>query len=189
EDDVLILAGDLSWAGNLRDALPDLERVGAMKGRKILIKGNHDYWWETKSKLKRFLHPSIQLVQTQSVIVERIAMAGTRGWVCPGSELFQAEDEKIYIREVGRLKLALESLRGREKEYDHLVVALHYPPTNENRAPSGFTELIGEHGAGICLFGHLHGESTRLAITGLHGKTTYHLCSADYVDFCPVRVI
>ncbi|HYL98627.1 MAG TPA: metallophosphoesterase, partial [Blastocatellia bacterium] len=179
EDDVLILAGDLTWASGLEPALPDLERVGRMKGRKVLIKGNHDYWWATKSKLKRLLDPSIELVQSDSILWNRVAIAGTRGWSCPGSELFEPEDENIYLREVGRLKLALESLRGRERDYDRLIVALHYPPTNENREPSGFTELIDSYNAEICVFGHLHGESMESALTGLRGKTTYRLVSAD----------
>lgn len=189
EDDLLILAGDLTWANGLESAKPDLQRVGSMKGRKILIKGNHDYWWESKSKLQGVLDSSVSLLQSDSVVINRIAIAGTRGWTCPGSEYFTAEDEKLYLREVGRLKRALETLAAKGVEYDKLIVALHYPPTNEKLESSEFTELIDEYAADICVFGHLHGESTRMALNGLRAKTTYYLVSSDFVDFSPIQVL
>ncbi|HKV42292.1 MAG TPA: metallophosphoesterase [Blastocatellia bacterium] len=188
EDDLLILAGDLTWATHLEEALPDLQRIGAMKGRKILIKGNHDYWWQTKAKLQRSLPHSVGVLQARSTIVNRVAVAGTRGWVCPGSFYFKDEDLKIYEREVGRLERGLNALRGCESEYDCLIVALHYPPTNESREESGFTELAMRYQATACVYGHLHGESTRSALTGLYQGTAYYLVSADYVDFRPIEI-
>jgi predicted phosphohydrolase len=185
-DDVVIIAGDTSWAMRLESALADLERIGNMKGRKILIKGNHDYWWETKSKLRRALHPSIEVVQASSIVIGGIAIAGTRGWICPNDADFKEHDRKIYEREVLRLRLALESLRS--AKYDRLIVALHYPPTNDRHEPSGFTELIDQYGADACVYGHLHGESIRTALTGLRGNTHYYLVSADAANFSPVEI-
>ncbi|HVG20331.1 MAG TPA: metallophosphoesterase [Blastocatellia bacterium] len=188
DDDLLLVVGDTSWAMRIEDALPDLERVGQMKGRKLLLKGNHDYWWQSPSKMSRALHPSIRVLNASSVVEGRTAIAGTRGWVCPDDSFFEEHDAKIYEREVGRLRAALQSLRGREGEFDSLVVALHYPPMNDKHEPSGFTELIDEYGADFCVFGHVHGEHIKSAFTGARGRTIYSLVSADAVDFTPAEI-
>jgi len=187
-EDVILIVGDTSWAMRLDDARQDLERVGRMKGRKLLLKGNHDYWWESRAKLKRVLDPSIEIVNASSAIIGAVAVAGTRGWVCPNDSFFGAEDEKVYEREVGRLKTALESLRGREAEYQAIIVAMHYPPTNDKHEPSGFTDLIDEYGATVCVYGHIHGEHISNALTGLRGRTTYRLVSVDAVGFAPALI-
>lgn len=187
-DDVVLVAGDTSWAMRLEDALPDLERIGQMPGLKLLVKGNHDYWWETRAKMNRALHPSIKILHASSIIVNRVAVAGTRGWVCPNDSHFTEEDKKIYERELGRLRTALGSLRGRESEFDALIVALHYPPANSDHQPSGFNDLIDEYGADACVYGHLHGDDISTALTGLRGKTTYYLVSADAANFAPAEI-
>jgi predicted phosphohydrolase len=187
-DDLVLVAGDTSWAMRLEDALPDLERIGQMPGLKLLVKGNHDYWWESRSKMSRALHPSIKILHASSIIVNRIAVAATRGWVCPNDSHFQEQDAKIYERELGRLRTALGSLRGRESEFDALIVALHYPPANAAHETSGFIELIDEYGADVCVYGHLHGDDIRTALTGLRGETNYYLVSADAADFAPVEI-
>lgn len=188
EDDLLLLVGDITWAMRIEDALPDLDRIARMKGVKLMLKGNHDYWWQSTARMNRLLHPSIKILQASSIIMNRVAVAGTRGWLCPGDEHFQERDGKIYDREVGRLRAALESLGGREGEFDSLVVALHYPPTNDKHEPSGFIDLIEEYRADACVFGHLHGESIKAALTGLRGETGYYLVSADAVDFAPAQI-
>ncbi len=187
-NDLVLVAGDTSWAMRLEDALPDLERIGQMPGLKLLVKGNHDYWWESRSKMSRVLHPSIKILQASSIIVNRMAFAGTRGWVCPNDSHFQEQDSKVYERELGRLRTALGTLRGRESEFDALIVALHYPPTNAEHQPSGFTDLIDEYGADVCVYGHLHGDDIRTALTGLLRETEYHLVSADAAEFAPAEI-
>jgi predicted phosphohydrolase len=188
EEDLLLLVGDLTWAMRFEEALPDLERVGRMAGTKVLVKGNHDYWWQSVSKMKSALAPSIKILQASSIVMSRVAIAGTRGWVCPNDSFFKEHDRKIYEREVRRLRLALKSLGGRGADYDRLVVALHYPPVNDRHEPSGFTDLMGEFGVDACVYGHLHGEAIRSALTGRRGGTTYHLVSADSVDFAPAEI-
>jgi predicted phosphohydrolase len=189
DDDLLLIVGDLSWAIHLKEAKPDLDRIGAMKGTKIILKGNHDYWWQSQTKMKVALHPSIRIIQGNALIINRVAIAGTRGWVCPNDTYFEPHDQKIYEREVGRLKLALASLSGREADYDSLIVALHYPPTNNKHEASGFTELIDACGADACIYGHLHGEEAiKTALTGLRGRTQHYLVSADSVDFTPKEI-
>lgn len=188
DDDILIVAGDTSWAMRMDDALADLGRIGQMKGLKVMIKGNHDYWWQSHAKMSRVLHPSIKTLQASSMVVGRVAIAGTRGWLCPNDSIFRTEDEKLYEREVGRLRAALQTLESRRSEFDSLIVALHYPPTNEKREPSGFTELIDVHGVDACVYGHLHGEAIKTALTGQRNKTVYHLVSADAVEFAPAEI-
>jgi predicted phosphohydrolase len=188
EDDLLLLVGDTSWAMKFEQALPDLERIGRMKGRKVIIKGNHDYWWQSQAKMKRALPPSIEILQASSIIINRVAIAGTRGWACPNDSYFEESDEKIYLREVERLRLALASLGGRRSEFDHLIVALHYPPVNQKHEPSGFSELIDRYEADVCVYGHLHGEDILNGLTGLRNSTKYYLVSADSINFSPAEI-
>jgi predicted phosphohydrolase len=188
EEDLVLVVGDTSWAMRLDDAMPDLERIGQMPGLKLLVKGNHDYWWQSKSKMTHALHHTITVLQASSIIVNLIAVVGTRGWTCPNESHFDEQDARIYERELGRLHTGLASLRGREKEFDQLIVALHYPPTNAAHETSGFTEMIDEHGADICVYGHLHGDDIRTALTGLRSKTAYFLVSADAANFAPAEL-
>jgi predicted phosphohydrolase len=186
--DLLLICGDSSWAMRLADAAPDLARIGQMKGLKLILKGNHDYWWPSESKMKVVLDPSVRPINAASTIIDRVAVAGTRGWLCPNDVQFEDHDLKIYEREVGRLRLALSSLDGRRDQYQHLIVALHYPPTNRMHEPSGFTELIDKYKADACVYGHLHGSDIATALTGKRGVTTYHVVSADAVDFAPAEI-
>jgi predicted phosphohydrolase len=187
-DDLLIICGDSSWAMRLPEAAEDLDRIGAMQGSKLLLKGNHDYWWSSPSKLSRALHPSIHPLNASAVVIDRIAVAGTRGWLCPNDTYFGEHDLKIYEREVGRLRSGLALLDNRRDEYDFLIVALHYPPTNGRHDPSGFTELIDQYRADACIYGHLHGDDIRTALTGKRGATDYYIVSADAVDFAPAEI-
>src|SRR5262245_12995703 len=188
DDDLLIIAGDTSWAMRLEDALPDLNRIGELKGRKVMVKGNHDYWWHSATRLRQSLHPSIEILQSTSTLIGRTAIAGTRGWTCPSDSFFKEEDRKIYDREVGRLRLALKSVNQYQDKYDHLVVALHYPPANDKHEPSGFTDLMDEFSVDVCVYGHLHGEAIKTGLTGRRGRTFYYVVSADAVDFAPAHI-
>ena len=188
DSDLVLVVGDTSWAMRMEEARPDLERIGKLKGLKLLLKGNHDYWWQSLAKMKTVLDPSIQLLHASSVIINRVAVAGTRGWLSPNDSFFQDHDNKIYSREVERLKAALQSLQGRTADYDYLIVALHYPPTNDKHEPSGFTDLIDLYRANVCVYGHLHGEYISGALTGRRESTTYYLVSADAADFRPAPI-
>jgi len=187
-DDLVIIAGDTTWAMRFDQALPDLTRIGDMLGLKILIKGNHDYWWQTLSKLKRALPATIRPLQAGFTVVNRIAVTGTRGWISPNDSHFGVEDGKIYEREIARLRRALAEADEQRSEFDSLIVALHYPPTSQNHESTGFTELIEQYRADICVYGHLHGDDIRTALTGLHRGVMYYLVSADAAGFQPVEI-
>lgn len=188
EDDLIIVAGDISWAMQLPEALADLGWVAALPGRKLLVRGNHDYWWSSISKVRAALPPGLVALQNDHFIFEGWAVCGTRGWLCPGEDGFDEEhDEKIYRRELGRLKLSLDSaLKAGQKR---IIAALHYPPFNRQGDSSGFTELLERYGVKHCVFGHVHDEGREKLFQGTRGGVTYRFVASDGVDFTPVLVV
>ena len=187
-DDLVIVAGDISWAMQLSGAADDLNWIAALPGRKLLLRGNHDYWWSSISKVRAALPPGMAALQNDHYVFEDWAICGSRGWICPGEEGFDSEhDEKIYRREIGRLELSLESARlaGRER----IVAALHYPPFNRQGSPSGFTGLLERYGVSYCVYGHIHDEGRDRLFQGERGGVNYIFVAADGVDFTPVPVI
>jgi uncharacterized protein len=209
EEDVLILAGDLSWAMRPDEARPDAEWISRLRGRKVVIRGNHDYWWNSLAKVRALLGDSVEPLQASCTVIDRVAFVGTRGWQCPGAEPstdafermeaakrrerpvreYTAEDRKIYDRELIRLRLGLEQAQKRRAEFDKLVVILHYPPMNGRHEPSGFTDLLAEFQADWCVYGHLHGDSIATGFNGKLGPTEIRLVSADSIAFRPFRIL
>jgi predicted phosphohydrolase len=185
-EDLLIVAGDISWAMKLDEALPDLDDIGELPGRKLLLKGNHDYWWQSRSKIERAVHSSISLLHCDSFVFGDVAIAGGRGWTLPGDEYFTDEDERIYRREVERIRLSLESLEG--KRYERLLAALHFPPMNSRHESTEVTGLLERYGVEVCIYGHLHGDGIRAGFEGVRNGVRYKLLSADSVGFVPVEV-
>ena len=186
EDDVVIISGDISWGLKLPDAMPDLEMIAALPGQKILVRGNHDYWWPSIGKLRAALPANMHALQHDSIIIGDTAIIGTRGWTCPGNDDFDKEDEKIYARELERLKLAIASLKG--KIFTRLIVALHYPPFNARFRESGFTELLEEAQADAVIFGHLHGYKPSRLPKEWKG-IPLHFVACDAVNFVPQIVL
>jgi uncharacterized protein len=186
DDDLLIVAGDISWATRLDEALPDLADIGALPGSKLLLKGNHDYWWQSRAKIEQAVNPTIALLHCDSRVVGGTAIVGGRGWTLPGDEYFTAEDEKLYKREIERLKLSLASLKG--KTYSRILAAMHFPPINSRREPSEVTDLLERHGVDVCIYGHLHGDGIANGFNGTRNGVRYQLVSADSVGFTPVEV-
>ena len=186
EGDLVLIPGDVSWAMTLAGALSDLTDLAALPGQKVLLRGNHDYWWSSLAKLRAALPDRMFALQNDALRLGTVVVAGTRGWVTPGSSDFSAEDEKIYGRELGRLKLSLTAAAKLRQPGDRLVVMLHYPPTNLRLEPSGFTELLAGAGAAAVVFGHLHGE--RRAV-GRIGETPTYLVAADALGFVPKLIL
>lgn len=187
EEDTVVLAGDVSWAMKLEDTLEDFSFLHSLPGRKILLKGNHDYWWSTKTKLEQFFSQhgfsDFFILHNCAYRVGDYALCGTRGWLY-NSET--EEDQKIVLREVGRLKLSLEE--GRKLGGIPLVF-LHYPPVYDNMVCREILELLAEEKIKRCYFGHIHGQRAALkAPAGSFQGISMHLVSCDYVNFCPVRI-
>ena len=182
DDDVVIIAGDISWGLRLEDALPDLLEIADLPGRIIILRGNHDYWWGSIGKVRAVLPPRMHAIQNDSLVIGNTAILGSRGWKSPGSDDFGADDEKIYQRELERLRLSVKSLEG--KSYDRLVLALHFPPTNGMFEESGFTDIIEELKPDAVVYGHLHGVSPTRVLREWCG-IPLHFVAADAVKFVP----
>ena len=188
EDDLVLLPGDISWAMHLEDALTDLRDIAALPGTKVLLRGNHDYWWSSISKLRAALPERMYAVQNDAVKVGNVVVAGSRGWTVPGSFDFSKQDAKIYTREVERLRLSLNAAEKKKVEGDKLIVMLHYPPTNARLEPSEVTELLKEAQPDAVVFGHLHGAGSDLPLPDL-GETEVHFVAADALEFRPKLIL
>ena len=178
-EDLVLIPGDISWAMQLEAAVPDLMRIAELPGRKVLLRGNHDYWWSGISRLRAVLPEGMYAVQNDALSLDGVTVAGSRGWTLPGPGV-TAEDERIYQRELARLALSLDQasrLGGR------LIVMAHYPPVGENGAPTEASGLITASGARYCVYGHLHGASGRSAFNGTIDGTEFMCVSCDQLDF------
>lgn len=185
-DDWVLIPGDISWAMNLDEVQPDLEFLAQLPGKKIIIRGNHDYWWSTISKVRSILPPGMYALQNDSVRIGDISICGTRGWESPGGYNFNEHDRLVYEREVHRLELSLQSADTKAAER---WVMLHYPPTNEKHQMSGFMEVMKRYGVSKCVYGHLHGDGHRNALIGEHYGIQFELVACDYLRFKPLKMI
>lgn len=186
EEDTVLLGGDLSWSMTHEEALKELRFIDSLPGRKIIIRGNHDYWWGSIKKLNA-LSPSMDFIQNNFFTFEDIAVCGTRGWTCEGSEKFTEEDFKIYDRERQRLINSLKP--AKDKGYERIIAMIHYPPFNESREDSIFTDLFEEYGVEKVIYGHLHGNALKSAFTGMRNGVEYICTSGDYLDFRPLKIL
>lgn len=185
EDDTVAIAGDISWAMKLENTTLDFAFLQSLPGKKILLRGNHDYWWNTLSKMNKFIEASgfttVSMLMNNAYRVGDIAVCGSRGYSldCP-------EDEKYIIaREAGRLELSLQSA---SKLGGEPVVFLHYPPVTAAGAIEPFVELMHKYGVRQCYYGHLHSSSQAHAVQGEVDGIHYRLIAADYTSFAPVPV-
>jgi predicted phosphohydrolase len=186
DDDVVLCPGDLSWAMKLEGAAADLAWIGARPGRlKILTRGNHDYWWSAIGKVRAALPAGVVALQNDAVDVGDVVVCGSRLWSCPGALDWDEHDEKVYLREVERLKLSLQAAR-RLAGTRPIVAAIHYPPFDRLQQPTAYSRLLEEFGVVLCVYGHLHGRRAhRTAFVGERGGVRYHLIACDAVDFAP----
>lgn len=188
KDDIVLIPGDISWAMKLSDAVKDLQQLACLPGRKICIRGNHDYWWNGISKL-RALAPddSFYFLQTDSVKIDNFIFVGSRGWTCPGSPDFTEQDQKLYLREAERFKLAFKEAERYKTDADRIVALIHYPPFTLKNEETLFTKLFEENGVDKVVFGHLHGATYFPLKTQKRG-IEYVLSSCDKVGFRLVKV-
>ncbi len=185
-EDTTVLLGDLSWALTLEQAEPDFQFINAIPGRKLLVKGNHDYWWTTVSKFRNFCEThefsNMELLHNTCADYQGVALCGTRGWFFE-EDRQGTHDEKVFRRELGRLETSLRAAGEREK-----LCFLHYPPKYRGYECPEILELLRRYGVRSCYYGHLHGASHRLAIQGPSCGIDLHLVAADYTGFKPVAV-
>lgn len=200
DNDVVILPGDFSWSMKLEDTEKDFEYINNLPGKKLLLKGNHDYWWNTVTKMRNFLEEknfkNIDFIYNQGYVVDNCIIAGTRGW----SLLEEDKDEKVLNRELARLEASIkDGLKKAEQELDlkngeqavntekELIVFMHYPPISNakilNHEEAQFVEIMKKYNVKKCFYGHLHGISIRDAFEGEFEGIEFKLVSADGLDF------
>ena len=187
DDDTVVIAGDISWAMKLEKTLTDFRFIHSLPGKKLLLKGNHDYWWATKKKMDEFISvnhlDSLSILFNNAFRVGEYAVCGTRGWFLENEA---PEDIKVLNREVGRLKMSLEQAK---KLGGEPVVFLHYPPYYRGLECSEMMDVLLEYGVKKCYYGHIHGKKNfRLAFEGEYRGINFRLISGDKVEFVPVLV-
>lgn len=186
EEDLVLLVGDTSWGLKLEDAYEDLLKIEKLPGKKIMIKGNHDYWWDSLNKLSNLELKTIKFIQNNSFIYNNIAIIGTRGWSSIDNDKFDKQDEKIFKRELNRLKLSLESVK---EKVEKKIVMIHYPPFNIDMSTNEFVDIMNEFDVDICLYGHLHAEGHKYAFNGKIKGIEFQCVSSDYIDFVPKKIL
>ena len=179
DKDIVLIPGDISWAMKLDDAIIDLKSIGELPGQKVMIRGNHDYWWSSISKVREALPKSTFAIQNDSLCLNNYTICGSRGWINPGTRTFDDHDQKIYEREVSRLRLSLDSAPSNE----NLIVLIHYPPFDDHGGETKIVKVLDEYKPLHVVYGHLHGEGTKYGFEGMYNNTYYHLVSCDYLGF------
>jgi len=189
DDDVGIIAGDISWAMRVPETVKDFEYLGKLKGTKIIVRGNHDYWWSTITKVRESLPAGVHALQNDSVKIGNVVYCGTRGWKVPERYQKQSgEDKKIFDREVIRFEMSLQDAKKKMAEDDRLIAIIHYPPFNSMRDDSPFTALCEKYGVTSCVYGHLHGKQARTEALTVKNSVKYYLTSCDQVGFGVVEI-
>ncbi len=187
-EDTVIVPGDISWGIDFKEAFEDFKFINNLNGKKILLKGNHDYWWSTMTKMNGWLlengFDTISILNNNCFEAEGVAICGSRGWVI---EEVQQNDKKIMARECQRLELSLKDAKN--KGYEKLFVFLHYPPIFNHVKSVEIIDVMKRYGVEKCFFGHLHGYSFNCAVTGEVDGINYKLISADFLKFSPYRVL
>jgi len=183
DEDIILIAGDISWAMKLEEAQEDLNYIAKFKGKKILIRGNHDYWWKSPSSIRAMLKENMYILQNDSILLNNIIFCGTRGWSVPEQQNLQTdEDKKIYDREVSRLELSLKSAKQKQQNDEPIIALIHYPPFNSRLENSEFTRLFEEYGVTKVIYGHLHGKDVKAVLEHKKNGVTYYLTSCDQID-------
>lgn len=187
-EDLILMPGDISWGLKTEEAYVDLLKLDKLPGKKVLGKGNHDYWWGTKSKLNGLNLKTIEFIQTNSIVYHNIGIAGTRGWMSKDGESFGESDEKIYERELNRLELSLQELE--KFEIEKKIAMVHYPPFNfKDSSPNEFVDIMVKYGVDICIYGHLHSEGHKFRVEGEVSGIEFHLVSCDYLNLEPKIIL
>lgn len=188
EEDAVLIPGDVTWAMQLQDAVPDLQAIGALPGRKLLCKGNHDYWWSTLSKVRRVLPVGMEVLQHTVADLGAAVVTGTRGWSFSTEDApLSDEDERVLQRELIRLEIGLQAA-VRAAQGRPIVVMLHYPPLYEQQRDTPFTRLLAKYPVHTVVYGHLHGAAIHAGFRGVHEGIFYMLVSSDSLKFVPVQV-
>ncbi len=187
QEDVCVICGDISWGMGIEECREDFLFINSLPGKKIILKGNHDYWWSTAAKARRFFQEngidSIDILYNNCFDYKGFALCGTRGWFYE-EEKGGEHDKKIMRREIMRLEASLKAAGDKPK-----LVFLHYPPLYLHYSCPEILALLKEHQVRLCCYGHIHGKGCCSAFKGWRDGTEFRLVSADYLDFSPVKLM
>jgi hypothetical protein len=187
-DDWVLVGGDTSWGLTIEQAQPDLDWVGARPGTKILIKGNHCTWWSSMTKVRRALDASVLPLQNNAIpMPDGTVVVGTRLWDPPGAPWADENAEKIFLREVERLRLSIAA--GQQLGGDRMIALVHYPPRYSDGRVTPAVPVLEAAGVTDCIYGHLHGKDHAYGFQGIANGIRYHLTACDAIDFAPVRIV
>jgi predicted phosphohydrolase len=203
-EDLVLIAGDISWGMKLEEAKPDLDWIHHLPGTKVILRGNHDYWWTSLKQIEKILPPSLHLIQNNAFSWQHITIGGARLWDTPEygfhpyieyspnprskkmeKEGKSDETEKIFQRELGRLEMSLREMSKKKGDY---IVMTHYPPIGADLAPSQVSSLLEKYKVKACIFGHLHNVKKNTSLFGEARGIKYCLTSADYLNFVPLLI-
>lgn len=188
EEDIVLIPGDISWAMQLSEAADDLNAIAGLPGTKLLLRGNHDYWWSSLSKLRAALPSGMHVIQNDALKIGSHIFCGTRGWNFPTAQQpLNAQDEKVYLRELLRLRMSLDHAR-RLGDGD-ITVMLHFPPLFADGLSTAFTDILEEYAVDRVVYGHLHGSGIKIGFNGRREGIEYHLVSCDALEFDPVCIV
>lgn len=207
-EDLVLIAGDISWAMKTENALPDLEWIHALPGTKIMSKGNHDHWWKSAAKIRKILPPSMHIIHNDAFTIGDITIGGARLWDHPDLNYYKfidikeiegvnikkkeytkeaiAHDAKIFKNELDRLSWSLDAM---DKSAKHKILMIHYPPIPPDRSDNEFSRLIQNAGIDICIYGHLHNLFPDAPVNFTKDGTKYLCTACDYLDFSPIQLL
>ncbi len=188
DDDTLLIPGDISWGTYTHQSVEDFKFISALPGTKIISRGNHDYWWTTKSKLDKMMQEleitNIKFLHNNFYAYGDVAICGCRGWIYSAAP----EDIKVYKRELLRLEYSLEA--AERAGYGRKIAVMHYPPYKTADCPDeNIIGILKKYNAEICLYGHLHGSFGKPILQGIYSGIDFSLISADYLDFVPKKIL
>lgn len=185
ENDTVLIAGDISWSMKMEQGMEDLRFIDELPGKKVMVRGNHDYWWTSISKLNS-LFDNMDFIQNNYFTYGEYAICGTRGWVLENSSKFDAHDRKIFDRELIRLRLSLDA--ALKDGYEKIICMIHYPPIFPNMQESELLKVFEEYKVEKVIYGHIHGYGLSNVYEGVKNGVEYILTSCDYIDFKPIKI-
>ena len=189
DDDIVLIGGDISWAMSIDDAKEDIALLNELPGKKIFIKGNHDYWWSGITKVRDILKENQYALQNDCIRFGNLIVCGSRLWTVPGANDFTSADEKIYKREAERLKLSFSQVNKIRQPEDKVLVLCHFPPFNARREDSLYTTIFEENGVTAVVYGHLHGKAVKSDKLVYKRGINYYLTSCDQVNNTLTEII
>ncbi len=189
DEDLVLLPGDFSWAMRIDEALPDFALVAELPGKKVILRGNHDYWWNTLSQVRSALPPRFYALQNDCFRFDNVLICGTRGWLCPDGDNLSQEDKRIYLRENERLKLSLAAMQKMRVDGDKVIAIMHFPPFNGRYEDSDFIHQLVAADVNTVVYGHLHGKDCRAELHMKKFGMDLYLTSCDLVGNKLTRIL